>query len=98
MASTVPPNNALRIRHRPGVLDPELAAQTMLASNTAITATLRNGGPHTIGVTVTASSHIVVTIDGAQVLDTAVTLPSRALVAFTGGTGSLTDTHAVANR
>jgi len=39
----------------------------------------------------------VVTLDGTQVLDAAVTLPPKVLVAFTGGDGSLTDTHLVTN-
>ena len=72
------------------------SAMTAITSNKSIP-TVRNGGPHTIGVTVTASSHIVVTIDGTQVMDAAVALPSSALVAFTGGTGSMTDTHTAAN-
>ena len=72
------------------------SAMTALASNKSIPV-LRNGGAHTIGVTVTSSSHIVVSIDGTQVMDAAVTLPPSVLVAFTGGTGSLTDTHTAAN-
>nr|WP_166682264.1 hypothetical protein [Streptomyces sp. 846.5] len=33
--------------------------------------------------------------DGVQVLDQTVSLPPQVLVAFTGGNGSLTDTHQV---
>jgi hypothetical protein len=72
------------------------SAQTIVAHNSALAATLRNGGAHAIGITVTTASHIVVTIDGTQVLDAAVTLPTSTLVAYTAGTGSLTDTHTVA--
>ena len=46
-------------------------------------------------VKVTASSHLVLLLDGTQFLDQPVTLPPLVLVAFTGGTGSLTDTHQV---
>ena len=58
---------------------------------------IRNTGAHAVTVTVTAASHLVVTLDGTQVLDAAVTLPPKVLVAFTAGDGSLTDTHAVSN-
>lgn len=71
-------------------------AQTNIANNTNIP-TLRNTGPHTVKVIVTPASHIVVSIDGTQVLDAAVTLPPSVLVAFTAGTGGATDTHAVTN-
>ncbi|MEZ0112451.1 hypothetical protein ABH920_006473 [Catenulispora sp. EB89] len=67
-----------------------------VASNTAIPA-IRNTGAHAVTVTITAASHVVVTLDGTQVLDAAVTLPPKVLVAFTGGDGSLTDTHLVTN-
>jgi hypothetical protein len=69
---------------------------TPVATNTTIPA-IRNNGPHTVRVTVTAASHLVVTLDGVQVLDAAVTLPPKVLVAFTAGDGSLTDTHLVTN-
>ncbi|WP_370382815.1 LamG-like jellyroll fold domain-containing protein [Catenulispora sp. GAS73] len=71
-------------------------AQTNIANNTNIP-TLRNTGPHTVKVTVTPASHIVVNIDGTQVLDAAVTLPPSVLVAFTASTGGSTDTQAVTN-
>ncbi|OLE27152.1 MAG: hypothetical protein AUG49_06195 [Catenulispora sp. 13_1_20CM_3_70_7] len=67
-----------------------------VATNVSIPA-IRNTGAHAVTVTVTAASHLVVTLDGTQVLDVAVTLPPKVLVAFTAGDGSLTDTHAVAN-
>jgi hypothetical protein len=66
---------------------------TALATNTSIP-TLRNA-TNTIGISVTTAGHIVVGINGTQVMDAAVTLPPKVLVAFTGGTGSLTDTHTV---
>jgi hypothetical protein len=58
--------------------------------------TLRNA-THAVEITVTSAGHIVVKIDNKQVLDTAVTLPDKVRVAFTAGTGTLTDTHAVIN-
>ena len=67
-----------------------------VATNVSIPA-IRNTGAHAVTVTVTAASHLVVTLDGTQVLDAAVTLPPKVLVAFTAGDGSLTDTHAVSN-
>jgi hypothetical protein len=39
----------------------------------------------------------VVLIDSTQVLDVAVTLPNKVLVAFTAGTGVSTDTFAVSS-
>jgi Abnormal spindle-like microcephaly-assoc'd, ASPM-SPD-2-Hydin len=71
------------------------SAMTAVASNTSIP-TLRNA-TNTIKITVTTASHIVVTINGTQVLDAAVTLPGKTLVAFTAGSGSLTDTHTAAS-
>jgi hypothetical protein len=61
-------------------------------TNTAIPS-LR-GVPHVVHVTV-SGGELVVTLDGASVLDTAVALPSSALLAFTGGTGGLTDNHRI---
>jgi hypothetical protein len=40
---------------------------------------------------------ITVWVEGAQVLSTVVTLPPKVLLGFTGGTGSVTDIHKVAN-
>jgi hypothetical protein len=70
-------------------------AVTFLATNTSIPV-LRKG-THTIDVTVTTASHMVVKIDGTKALDVAVTLPPKVLVAFTAGAGGTTDTHAVIN-
>jgi hypothetical protein len=68
---------------------------TFLKTTTAIP-TLRTG-THTIGVTVTTASYVVVTIDGKQVLNVKVTLPSKVLAGFTGAVGGDTDTHEVIN-
>jgi hypothetical protein len=70
-------------------------AVTFLKTTTAIPA-LRTG-THAIDIRVTQASHMVVKIDGKQVLDVAVTLPPKVLVGFTGSVGGITDTHAVIN-
>jgi Abnormal spindle-like microcephaly-assoc'd, ASPM-SPD-2-Hydin/Bacterial lectin/PQQ-like domain len=70
-------------------------ALTFLKTTTAIPA-LRTGA-HAIDVRVTTAGHMVVRIDGKQVLDVAVKLPPKVLVGFTGAVGGLTDTHAVIN-
>ncbi|WP_370085300.1 beta strand repeat-containing protein [Streptacidiphilus sp. MAP12-16] len=69
------------------------SAFTPLGNNTSIPAL--QGATHLIDITVTAASHLVVKIDGSQVLDVAVTLPSKVLAAFTAGVGASTDTFAV---
>lgn len=70
------------------------AALTILGSSTTVP-NLRTGS-HTVDVVVTAGSHVVVRVDGTQVLDVAVpALPPAVRVAFTAGAGSLTDTHSV---
>ncbi|WP_252845618.1 choice-of-anchor D domain-containing protein [Actinoallomurus purpureus] len=66
---------------------------TFLKTTTAIPP-LRTG-THAVDVRVTTASHMVVRIDGTQVLDVAVTLPPKVLVGFTGAVGGVTDTHAV---
>ena len=72
------------------------SALTLLGTNKSIP-TLR-GTPHAIDIQVTSAGHMVVSIDGTQVLDVAVpSLPVSVRAAFTAGTGSLTDTHAVSN-
>jgi hypothetical protein len=48
-------------------------------------------------VVTTTSTGLTVTMDGSQVLSFATTLPANVLVGFTGGTGGLTDIHAVQN-
>ncbi|WP_426404766.1 choice-of-anchor D domain-containing protein [Streptomyces sp. R-07] len=63
------------------------------ATSTAVPA-LRTGS-HVIDVNVTAAGRLLVLVDGAQVIDVAMTLPKNVLVGFSGGTGGLTDRHAV---
>ncbi|MCW2948091.1 MAG: bamB 2 [Actinoallomurus sp.] len=70
-------------------------AVTFLKTTTAISA-LRTG-THAVDVKVTQAGHMVVTIDGKQVLDVAVKLPPKVLVGFTGAVGGITDTHAILN-
>ena len=48
-------------------------------------------------VVTTFSTGLTVTMDGSQVLTYATSLPASVLVGFTGGTGGLTDVHAVKN-
>ena len=58
-------------------------------------ASLRNTVHHF--VVTTFSTGLTVTMDGSQVLTYATSLPASVLVGFTGGTGGLTDIHAVQN-
>ena len=53
-------------------------------------------GSHQVLVTVNDGT-ITVSIDGTQVLASAVTLPPKVLVGFTAGDGALTDAHDVSN-
>lgn len=72
------------------------SALTLVSTNKSIP-TLR-GTPHAIDIRVTSAGHVMVSIDGTLVLDVAVpSLPSSVRAAFTAGTGSLTDTHAISN-
>ncbi|MEU6089436.1 choice-of-anchor D domain-containing protein [Streptomyces sp. NPDC047085] len=64
-----------------------------VATSTAVP-NLRTG-THTVVVTVTSAGHLLVSIDGTQVIDKAVTLPKNVLVGFSGATGGLTDKHSV---
>jgi hypothetical protein len=52
-------------------------------------------GTHAVEVTLGPTGHLVVAVDGVQVLDVAVVIPTNAFVGFSGGTGGLTDVHAV---
>jgi len=56
---------------------------------------LRNAWHHF--VVTTFSTGLSVTMDGNNVLSYSTTLPSSVLVGFTGGTGGMTDVHAVRN-
>jgi Abnormal spindle-like microcephaly-assoc'd, ASPM-SPD-2-Hydin/PQQ-like domain len=51
-------------------------------------------GTHQVDIAV-SGKNLVVTLDGTQVFNTAVTIPANAYVGFSAGTGSLTDVHAV---
>jgi hypothetical protein len=85
-----------------GIYGPVLGVGTSAAGSTSITAagtstnlpTLQ-GASHQIDITVTTASHLVVKVDGTQLLDVPVTLPSKVLPAFTAGVGASTDTFAV---
>ncbi|HEV2636377.1 MAG TPA: choice-of-anchor D domain-containing protein [Actinocrinis sp.] len=68
-------------------------ALTTLGSSVAIPGL--QGSTHTIDITITSASDIVVLVDGATSLDVPVTLPDKVLIAFTAGVGASTDTHAV---
>jgi hypothetical protein len=72
------------------------AADTLqyVTTNSSIPS-LRNTVHHF--VVTTFSAGLNVTMDGSQVLTYATTLPTSVLVGFTGGTGGLTDVHAVQN-
>jgi hypothetical protein len=52
-------------------------------------------GTHAVEVRAGGGGHLIVYVDGVQVLDTVVTLPANALVGFSGATGGATDVHAV---
>ncbi|MFN8036326.1 MAG: choice-of-anchor D domain-containing protein [Acidimicrobiia bacterium] len=67
---------------------------TYAGTSTAVP-NLKSGTHH--AKVVTNAGHLIVSVDGTQYLDVAVTLPSNVLVGFTGGTGGLTDQHAVTN-
>jgi len=64
------------------------------ATSTAVPP-LRNTVRH-IRVLVTAGQ-LSVSVDGAQVLQTPVTMPPNTLIGFTGADGAITDRHAVSN-
>jgi hypothetical protein len=51
-------------------------------------------GTHTVDVTITAG-HLTALIDGTYRVSHAVTVPQSAYLAFTAGTGGLTDVHTV---
>ena len=54
-------------------------------------------GSTNVGVTVSATGEIKVTVNGTQVLDQTVTVPQNVLVGFTAGTGAAYEQHAVSN-
>lgn len=86
-----PSSNFVGIATGPGPIPDEL---TYATTNSSIPA-LRNIVHHF--VVTTFSGGLSVTMDGNQVLTYSVTLPASVLVGFTGGSGGLTDVHAVQN-
>jgi hypothetical protein len=52
-------------------------------------------GTHSVHVHVGAGGHLIVGVDGVQVLDSVVDIPASALVGYSGATGGATDVHAV---
>jgi hypothetical protein len=54
-------------------------------------------GNTTVGVTVSATGEVKVSVNGTQVLDQTVAVPQNVLVGFTAGTGSAYEQHAVSN-
>jgi hypothetical protein len=70
------------------------SAGTLTFAGTSTSIPPLRTGTHTVEVTV-AAGNLVVKVDGTQALSVAVALPANALVGFSGGTGGLTDVHAV---
>jgi len=66
---------------------------TYAGTNTGV-ASLRTTHAYDVRV---SSGHVIVKLDGTQVLDVAVALPSMVYPAFTAGTGGSTDTHSVSS-
>ncbi|MFE0459103.1 choice-of-anchor D domain-containing protein [Kitasatospora sp. NPDC058965] len=54
-------------------------------------------GTHTVDVTATAAGHLLVAVDGKQVIDTPVALPANVLAGFSAATGWANDSHLVRN-
>jgi hypothetical protein len=54
-------------------------------------------GSTTVGVTISATGEIKVTVNGTQVLDQTVAVPQNVLVGFTAATGAAYEQHAVTN-
>jgi hypothetical protein len=68
---------------------------TLSFAGTSTNVPALRSGTHAVEVTTSPAGHLVVTVDGTQVLDVAVAIPANAFVGFSGGTGGLTDVHAV---
>lgn len=64
---------------------------------TAVVGPSLRGTPHVVDVTVTRTGHVVVALDGQQLLDRAVHVPPSAYVGFSAGTGGLDDAHVVSD-
>lgn len=56
--------------------------------------TALTSGTHTVDVNV-SGGHVRVAVDGTARVDAVVTVPARALLAFTAGTGGATDVHTI---
>ena len=89
--SVNPSNNFVGIATGAG---PSAGTLQYVTTNSSIPS-LRNTVHHF--VVTTFSTGLSVTMDGSQVLTYATSLPAAVLVGFTGGTGGLTDVHAVQN-
>ncbi|HEV2974467.1 MAG TPA: choice-of-anchor D domain-containing protein [Solirubrobacteraceae bacterium] len=90
--SVNPSNNFVGITEGPAGTAPDLLHWLATAT---LSASLRNVTDHVKVVTVGGT--MTVSIDGAQVLSQAITLPSSAYLGFSGGSGGLTDRHAVSH-
>ena len=89
--SVNPSNNFVGIATGQG---PSADTLQYVTTNSSI-ASLRNTVHHF--VVTTFSTGLSVTMDGTQVLTYATSLPPSVLIGFTGGTGGMTDIHAVQN-
>jgi hypothetical protein len=89
--SVNPSNNFVGIATGPG---PTAGTLHYVTTNSSI-ASLRTTVHHF--VVTTFSTGLSVTMDGSQVLSYSTSLPPSVLVGFTGGTGGMTDIHAVQN-
>ena len=78
-----------------GITNAGSEGQLVYVATSGAVPPLRNATHH-VDVTVSAG-HVKVAVDGAPVLDQAVTVPNQALLAFTAGTGGLTDRHSITN-
>ena len=89
------PQNGIDSANFAGVETGTASGAAFVTSSTSLPA-LRTG-THVVSVTV-SGGNLVVTVDGSAVFDTPVAgIPATALVGFSGGTGGLTDVHAVSN-
>jgi hypothetical protein len=86
-----PSNNFVGVTNGPTTQPDHLQ---WITTSTAIP-DLRAGTRHV--VVTFAGGTLTVSVDGAEVLETAATLPPQVLVGFSGATGGITDRHAVSN-
>ncbi len=78
-----------------GITNAGSEGQLVYVATTGAVPPLRNATHHVDVVVL--GGHVKVSIDGAPVLDQAVAVPNQALLAFTAGTGGLTDRHMITN-